>query len=1219
MRQAIQISLLLLGVAGLTFGQTNTGTITGVVADPTGASVAGTTVRLTSASTNAAQTATTGDSGAYTFASLPPGFYKVEAEKAGFKTASVEHVEVLTAQVTSVDIHLVVGDSSTTIRIVAEAQVLSPDSAALNHTVASEVLVDTPFPERSALGAIMLVAGVQGDPQYADGIQSENPGITTQPVTPATSIQLSGSRPGQSSMLVDGSDITLIGYPRAGVTFSSDTVQEITVQQNGLPAQYGRTGGGIVNQSTRAGSNLYHGQVNWQHLDPAFEARTFGAPARPQRHTQMYGGSFGGPVWIPKLYNGRNRTFLFVSVEPLRQTDQQWNRVRLLTPGELQGNFNNSLDLLNQTIRNTQGMDAALAAPRAGSIYYQFNLNAQGFPIGTVLNASQYVAVPNNDLSAQLQQNKTAQYVFSKLPTVANPGPYAVFYRPDGLYASDGTNAYGARGVESSDNRFTLRGDHTFSPVDHFSIRYSRVPVGATRYDFMGPNSPLGNIFTDSIDADNGSFGETHTFSGSAVNEFRATYTRGDRYRGPIPAALMQDYASLMGLYPAAAGAGFPLLSGWPGNNIGSGGSTRDGGHSIDVNLGLADDFTLARGAHTLKFGGEVRFLQLNRNDNSGLYGGTYGSNASQTNSGTAGGSSLASFILGLVYSYSATTVPLPYYYRWHYYAGYAQDDWKVRHNVTLNLGVRYNVETPRTEKYDHQGTFVPSFTGTLNGLPATGAFVFSGTDGLPRTLWPINYMGVEPRVGIAWAPSDRMTIRGSYALSHAPLTGVGNVPLPDLGQPAASIGKSLGGVNPNAYVDYITNPVATLPPPVTLNGQPQFTWPAANLIYVNQSSAVPYVQLVSFSMQYRIAGSVVEASYSRSKGTHLMGLPTDMNSPTLGTLDSYIASNANFNSSTIPNVYNTAKKMTLMQSLRPFQQFYDNAITSEYDRNYDSEYNALYVTVRRRLSRGLMVTASYSWSKSMDDASSGQTDTNVIDIWGPDRPQYFGNSKAERSVSSFDVPQRVSAAFSYRMPFDKLARGYAARSHFVSALVNGWVASGFAALQGGAPLYVTLGNTGYFFTSNGGTVLPPDMIVRPNMVLGAPLIKPNWRKDPLEVSPGDGHLNTAAFSVPGAPGLPQLGNAPRTMPYARDPNTMFFDASARKSFRIRERGEFQLRVNAINVLNHPNFLMGGSGTSTGAHAIYTTANTFVQNATFGQLSATTPGRVLRIELRARF
>jgi len=343
--------------------------------------------------------------------------------------------------------------------------------------------------------------------------------------------------------------------------------------------------------------------------------------------------------------------------------------------------------------------------------------------------------------------------------------------------------------------------------------------------------------------------------------------------------------------------------------------------------------------------------------------------------------------------------------------------------------------------------------------------------------------------------------------------------------------------------------------------------------------------------------------------------MPTGIKRPRPSTVVPYIASNANFNSATIPNAYNSANKMTLMQSLRPYPQFYQNAITSEYDRRYDSEYNALYLTVRRRLSAGLMLTGTFSWSKSMDDASSGQTDTNVIDIWGPDRPQYFGNSPLERSVSTFDVPQKLSVAASYELPFQKLLAGH----RRAAALLGGWRASGISTWQRGFPLYVTLGNAGYYFTSNGGTVLAPDMVVRPNVLQGVPLINPNWRSDPLDLSPGDGYLNPAAFSVPGSPGNPQLGNAPRTLPYARNPDTTFFDASLRKTVRFRERVNVELRGDAINVLNHPNFFMGGSGTSTGTHAIYTTANTFVSNATFGQMAALTQGRVLRVGLRVQF
>lgn len=270
---------------------------------------------------------------------------------------------------------------------------------------------------------------------------------------------------------------------------------------------------------------------------------------------------------------------------------------------------------------------------------------------------------------------------------------------------------------------------------------------------------------------------------------------------------------------------------------------------------------------------------------------------------------------------------------------------------------------------------------------------------------------------------------------------------------------------------------------------------------------------------------------------------------------------------------------------------------------------------MRRRLTHGLMLMGNFSWSKSMDDASSGQTDTNVIDIWGPDRPQYFGNSSLERSVSTFDVPQKFSVAASYELPFQKLAPA----NQLTSELLGGWLVSGFETWQRGFPLYVTLGNSGYFFTSAGGTVLPPDLVIRPNIIPGVPLINPNWRNDPLDLSPGDGYLNPAAFAVPGSPGNPQLGDAPRTLPYARNPNTNFFDASLRKRFTIRERVTLELRGDAINVLNHANFFMGGSGTSVGPHAIYTTANTFVESATFGQLSALTPGRVLRVGVRAQF
>ena len=166
---------------------------------------------------------------------------------------------------------------------------------------------------------------------------------------------------------------------------------------------------------------------------------------------------------------------------------------------------------------------------------------------------------------------------------------------------------------------------------------------------------------------------------------------------------------------------------------------------------------------------------------NTGLFGGNYsfsgftnGPATPGTTGATLGGSNIASFILGIVNSFTVRQIEVPFYYRWRYYAGYVQDDFKMRQNLTLNLGVRYDVETPRTEKYYRQGSFDPTVTGTLNGKPVTGGFVFSGENGRGRGLWPTNFKGIQPRVGFAWTPRRFMTVRGSYSLLRAPITEIG-------------------------------------------------------------------------------------------------------------------------------------------------------------------------------------------------------------------------------------------------------------------------------------------------------------------------------------------------------------------------------------------------------------------------------------------------------------
>jgi hypothetical protein len=700
------------------------------------------------------------------------------------------------------------------------------------------------------------------------------------------------------------------------------------------------------------------------------------------------------------------------------------------------------------------------------------------------------------------------------------------------------------------------------------------------------------------------------------------SYLRSERFRGPTAASLNKDYGAMLGLTPAVLGAGFPTFAYGQGlSAIGSGGTQADGGRSLDVNFGIGDDFSMLLGKHTIKFGGEWRALQLNRLDTSNLYGGQYSFNRNLTNSGTLGGSSLATFDLGLISSLAIRTSQ-PFYYRWKYLGVYVQDDWKVLPKLTLNFGMRYNLETPRQEKNDLQGSVVADVPGTLNGVAATGAFLFSGHKGMPETLWPTNYHGLEPRVGFAYNPLHFVTVRGSYSLIHTPLSGIGNSVVPDLASTALSIGGAQGGVDPTQWVNYMTNPVSTGGRvPTTLTSGPLLTFSSTGYLpFVNQSDAVPYVQLWSFSLQFQAGGrTVVETAYSGQHGVHLFAAPVDVNIPPLNTLLADISANANMNARNIPNPYGLGN-MTLLESQRPYPQFFNNPIMSAFDRTASSNYNAFYARVQHRAATGLTLIGSFTWSKSLDNASSGSLDTTVTDSYGFAHPQLPYTLKGERSLSTFDTPVHVSAAYTWDLPIGR-NRALNMGNGLLNSLLGGWKTSGIFSAQSGYPLWVVLGTPGYFVSTAAGSTniggngtAIQDAFLRPNIVPGVPLINPNWRQDPFGVN-GGGYLNPAAFTTPGAPGSPALGDAPRTLGNARNPRTIYYDLSVRKSFDVGERVRLQIRADAINVLNHTNFFLGSGSTS--QHTLNSSLNNL--NVNFGDISAVNGGRSIGLGIMVTF
>ena len=659
-----------------------------------------------------------------------------------------------------------------------------------------------------------------------------------------------------------------------------------------------------------------------------------------------------------------------------------------------------------------------------------------------------------------------------------------------------------------------------------------------------------------------------------------------------------------MGLVPAIQGRGFPSILTRGFNATGS-----FNGRSLDVNLGIGEDLSWVRGRHTIKFGGEHRRIQLNRLDFGGLTGGVY-SFAGQITPNTGGLNTyvdqIGGLIVGALNNYSYRGIPTEAYYRWRYLATYFQDDFKMTSRLTLNLGLRWDVETPRREKYDRQGAFIPDLAGTVNGQPVNGAFVFAGHNGLGSTLWPMNYRGWQPRIGLAYAARPWMTWRVSYNLLRTPLTGIGAEVDPDFNVTANSISSAArtGGVNPGP-INLITNPIGALAPPGELRRDPIFfmnNTNAFNFFYIPQNNEVPYIQKWHLGTQILLSQDFsISIGYDGTKGTHLFTRGYRLNSVEPERVLDLVGQGADFatlseanNLLAIRNSDGSLIRGALLDSMRPFPQFFNRSIMTRYERSGNSIYHGLGVGFQKRFAAGLTFQGAYTWSKAIDDEVSNYQGAGASDIFGAVNWQST-NRRAERSLSVFDIPHKFNAAFTYEVPFAK------------NRFYGGWNLSGLFMKSSGYPANALAGNNGWFDSRGGGNALD-SFTLRPDRVPGVPVINPNWRRSPFT----EPYLNPAAFAIPGTETSPRLGNSPRTLPDARSPGTASFDASVFKNFPLGgdTRRRLQLRVDVINVANHPNFFINPNSSRTlGAYNYNATTRTFTPNNRFQALDPNNTGQ----------
>ncbi|MCI0389964.1 MAG: carboxypeptidase regulatory-like domain-containing protein [Acidobacteria bacterium] len=1266
--------------------QTNLGGIAGTITDHNGAVVPGATVTITNLGTNRIITVRTSKDGVFTAELLEPVLYRVSVEVPGFKRSILENVKVDTATTATLNIALETGALSDTVTIRAESPIINAESGTTGQTITQQQIIDLPLNNRNVLELATIVPNVVA-PEGTIG--TEDPVVTTQLPAPGGLITVNGGRQGTSAILADGVNNSGISYARAAVTFSPDMVKELTVQTSAYSAEYGQTGGGVINATTKSGTNSLSGTLYWYNRNPIFAANPFSIAAvnRPfaNRRQNQFGVLVGGPVYLPRFgeggktwYDGHNRTFFFVAFEPRWYSDGF--NIDALMPtdamrrGDLSNTVNVSGGIAPAAIADQLARSGQLNANQVGipvTIFQQFLPVASTNQLGQRLNdlavgQAKFAQFPNNIIPASLL-DPTAQRLLQYLPPA---GDY--FINVNGQLR----NYNSTRFVKNREKRLTLRFDHQISKSNQANFRYTQVPIfGSRGRGEFTENAILGDYSASKQIL----FGDTHIFSTRVVNDLKLNYTRGLYSRTNPPEYQTRNFSTELGL-PSLTTAGLPVFR-LGVFNIGqeSVGALRD---DIEENFNIANTLSVTRGNMNIKIGADLRHQRYYTSNISTASGGDYSFGADLTNSsrtnGAPGGAVLATYLLGVPSAVGLRNAIVPYYYRWNSAAVFIQDDWKARPNLTLNLGLRYQLQLPRTEKYDRQATFLldeaKSVTLTAdqriirraNGQPLTitgangqtvgvpsdlipaaitsPAYAFAGAGGRSRYLTPFSKTDFEPRIGFAYAPrlfglfglnkpgARPLLLRGGYGISHDVLTAIGRGPYPDFALSGEdTFNFERGAVNPAYAMRLSSNPpllkgrgidqVLIIPPGGVVSYDPanlrlnSLNYRDQNIGFaVDPNSKTPYLQSWNLNLQYEMApGMALEFGYVGSKGTHFFGPRINLSPPSFTAVEQLIGLGFNPDEAILdplgrqsPNGSNLTFPLSSLTS--KFAGF--NPLVIILQPTVNSIRHGGFVSIQRRFSRGLAYTANYTFSKTIDQAS----DSSPVSPGGitASRAQVGigGDLRAERSVAQYDISHSIVGTMTYELPFGRGRALFSDAPKPVNAIIGGFQLTSIVRMLSGYPLVVIFGDTNRL--GNGG----PSGRVRPDLVQGVPLKNPLWRRDCPVGQACEPYFNPAAFM---RPPKGELGNAARTFGNARTPFRHFFDLGIQKNIYLgsERRRHFQIRAEAINVLNHPAFDSGPNESPTLFNALPSEVQ--ISNAEYDQwarinnrpLTATTEGRTL--------
>ena len=1169
--------------------QSDRGTITGTATDQTGAALVGVSVTVKNTETGVTSTTTTGPSGAYTISLLPTGTFQVTFELARFKTSLHDKVSIQLNQTARLDIVMEVGDASQTLEVGAEEPLLLSNTSELGTVVTQQQLQDLPLigqgETRNPTFFMVLVPGVTGR-----GTTTQGRGWDLR----VLSTTVNGSQSGSTEFHLDGSIIANPGWfsgdPR-NVGFPPDAVGGFKLITLNAPAEYGRSGGGIASFTTRSGTNQLHGSVYEYFRNDVLDARGFFAAVTPANRQNEFGATVGGPIRKDKtFFYGWYNGFRFHRAEP-----NSFGTVP--TDALKQGDFGT---LLGPQIGND-----ALGRPMyQGAIYDP--LTTRTVQAGQADPATGLIATAEATVRDPFPGNRIPSSRFDRvaqniLPLFPEPN-LAVF--PNNFLSQAvnirQTNGWGGKIDHALTDNHKLFGSLVWSRLNTPGVSIYPGPLSGAI-----PNTDDIRIFR---------LGEDSILLPNWINHVAFGFNRW-RF-GTNPAADALGWPAKIGLTGVNEQGLFPGLYIDP--QMGYGGTAISYGaqNNFDINDGL----TWIKGKHTFKFGFEYLKMMSNDVNSSRDAGGFNFYNSETALPGSppgATGAGMASFLLGQVDSGQVNVYTSGNYERSGYYAGYAQDDFKVTPKLILNLGLRYDLYRPTVDKWNHLAWVDRTAPNpALGGFP--GTMVFATPD--RRTGADQFNNGWAPRFGLAYSLDPQTVVRAGYGLFWAPGGYIRSSSQGYYiqGYNSSNYGNSLDGMTPY-FALQDGWPAANFPAPPFID--PTYGFNGGVHILDRNDAHPPYLQNWTLNIQRQLPGQILlDIAYVGNKGTRLQSrlMPTnqldsrylsfgellfkDITDPEVQALPVAKAMPidlATGNHVPFAGFQSIVSRTTLGQALRPLPQYGDEGPNNQIRRFYEgtglSTYHALQVKLNKRLSQGLTFLIAYTWSKTLTDAESQFSEFSgfVADPY---------NRKAEKSYSINDYPHNLVLNWLYELPFGP-GKKFANAGGVSGKVVGGWKIAGIQQYQSGAPSSLSLfgfQGLGSFIWYNplwpyGGS---NNFMVRPNRVPGV---------NPKSAAALSGHfnpytdslINPAAFSDP-APFT--FGNAPRTLGYARGFTYLNEDFSIIKVMNVNDRVSIEFRADFLNIFNRTVFGLGTGGDMYGSQLnnIFNGQSNYAREIQFG-------------------